>query len=113
MVSIYILGSFIIFMLLKMPIPLSMAISSFIGLLIAGVPLTAIPQWMAHGVHSYPLMAIPFFIFAGGLLNVTGSDESYLQLCQCLRLEVTRWPRAGVCYFSDDLFRNFRFHGGG
>ena len=72
MVSIYILGSFIIFMLLKMPIPLSMVISSFIGLLIAGVPLTAIPQWMAHGVHSYPLMAIPFFIFAGGLLNVTG-----------------------------------------
>ncbi len=72
MVSIYILGSFVIFMLLKMPISLSMAISSLIGLLIAGVPLTTIPQWMAHGVHSYPLMAIPFFIFAGGLLNAAG-----------------------------------------
>jgi len=72
MVSIYILGSFIFFMLLKMPISLAMAISSLIGLLVAGVPLTTIPQWMAHGVHSYPLMAIPFFIFAGGLLNATG-----------------------------------------
>jgi C4-dicarboxylate transporter, DctM subunit len=72
MVSIYILGSFILFMLLKMPISLSMGISSLIGLLVAGVPLTTIPQWMAHGVHSYPLMAIPFFIFAGGLLNATG-----------------------------------------
>jgi len=59
-------------MLFKMPIALSMAISSLIGLLIAGVPLTTIPQWMAHGVHSYPLMAIPFFIFAGGLLNAAG-----------------------------------------
>jgi tripartite ATP-independent transporter DctM subunit len=72
MVSIYILGSFVLLMLLKMPIALSMAISSLFGLLIAGVPITTIPQWMAHGVHSYPLMAIPFFIFAGGLLNVTG-----------------------------------------
>ncbi len=72
MVSIYILGSFVLLMLLKMPISLSMAISSLIGLLIAGVPLTTIPQWMAHGVHSYPLMAIPFFIFAGGLLNAAG-----------------------------------------
>ena len=72
MVSIYILGSFILLMLFKMPIALSMAISSLIGLLIAGVPMTTVPQWMAHGVHSYPLMAIPFFIFAGGLLNVAG-----------------------------------------
>ena len=72
MVSIYILGSFALLMLFKMPISLSMAISSLIGLLIAGVPITTIPQWMAHGVHSYPLMAIPFFIFAGGLLNAAG-----------------------------------------
>ena len=72
MVSIYILGSFVLLMLLKMPVSLSMAISSLIGLLIAKVPLTTIPQWMAHGVHSYPLMAIPFFIFAGGLLNAAG-----------------------------------------
>ena len=51
---------------------MAMALSSLVGLLISGVPLTTIPQWMAHGVHSYPLMAIPFFIFAGGVLNVTG-----------------------------------------
>ena len=66
MVSVYILGSFVVLMLLKMPISLAMAISSLIGLLIANAPLTTIPQWMAHGVHSYPLMAIPFFIFAAG-----------------------------------------------
>jgi hypothetical protein len=41
-------------MFLKCSISLVMAISSLIGLLIAGVPLTTIPQWMAHGVHSYP-----------------------------------------------------------
>ena len=72
MVSIYIFGSFVLLMLFKMPISLSMAISSLIGLLIADAPLTTIPQWMAHGVHSYPLMAIPFFIFAGGVLNAAG-----------------------------------------
>jgi len=72
MVSVYILVSFVVLMLFKMPISLSMAISSLIGLLISNAPLTIIPQWMAHGVHSYPLMAIPFFIFAGGLLNVAG-----------------------------------------
>lgn len=51
---------------------MAMALSSLMGVLVSGVPLTIIPQWMAHGVHSYPLMAIPFFIFAGGVLNVTG-----------------------------------------
>jgi tripartite ATP-independent transporter DctM subunit len=72
MVSIYIFCSFILLMLLKTPISLAMAISSLIGLLIAGGPIAVIPQWMAHGVHSYSLMAIPFFIFAGGLLNAAG-----------------------------------------
>lgn len=72
MVSIYIFGVFILLIIFKMPISFSMAISSLIGLFIANVPLTTIPQWMAHGVHSYTLMAIPFFLFAGGVLNATG-----------------------------------------
>ena len=72
MVSIYIFGAFILLIIFKMPISLSMAISSLIGLIIADVPLSTIPQWMAHGVHSYTLMAIPFFIFAAGVLNATG-----------------------------------------
>ena len=72
MVSIYIFASFVLLMFLKMPISFAMAISSLIGLLVAGIPLTTIPQWMAHGIHSYTLMAIPFFIFAGGVLNAAG-----------------------------------------
>ena len=72
MASISVLVSFVVFLVLKTPITMAMALSSFVGLLVLGSPLTTIPQWMAHGVHSYPLMAIPFFIFAGGVLNVTG-----------------------------------------
>lgn len=72
MASIFVLVSFVIFLVLKTPITMAMALSSLAGVLVSGVPLTIIPQWMAHGVHSYPLMAIPFFIFAGGVLNVTG-----------------------------------------
>lgn len=72
MASLCVFLSFIALLILKTPISMAMAMSSLVGLVIAGVPLTTIPQWMAHGVHSYTLMAIPFFIFAGGVLNVTG-----------------------------------------
>ena len=72
MASLCVFLSFVALLILKTPISMAMAMSSLVGLVIAGVPLTTIPQWMAHGVHSYALMAIPFFIFAGGVLNVTG-----------------------------------------
>jgi C4-dicarboxylate transporter, DctM subunit len=103
MVSIYILGSFVLLMLLKMPISMSMAISSLIGLLVAGVPLTTIPQWMAHGVHSYPLMAIPFFIFAGGLLNATGLTTRIFSFANVF---VSRLPGglAQVAILSEMIF---------
>ncbi len=103
MVSIFILGSFIVFMLFKMPISLAMAISSLIGLLLSGVPLTTIPQWMAHGVHSYPLMAIPFFIFAGGILNVTGLTNRIFNFANVF---VSRLPGglAQVAIISEMIF---------
>ena len=44
-----------------------------------GVPYTIIAQRMVYGVNSFPLLAIPFFILAGKIMNSGGiTDRIFL-----------------------------------
>jgi tripartite ATP-independent transporter DctM subunit len=51
---------------------MAMGISALVALLIAGYPLKMMAQQIGSGIQSYPLMAVPFFIFAGNMMNATG-----------------------------------------
>ncbi|HEV7253392.1 MAG TPA: TRAP transporter large permease [Mesorhizobium sp.] len=67
------IGSFLAFMLVGVPVAVSMAIASLLYLLIYGVaPDIIAAQRMIAGVESFPLLAVPFFIFAGNLMNIAG-----------------------------------------
>ena len=72
MVTVVLLISFLILLLLKLPISIAMGISSLIALYIGDYSLLIAPQVMGSGVMSYTLMAVPFFIFAGNLMNDAG-----------------------------------------
>ncbi len=66
-------GGLLVFLFIGMPIGFSMGISSFIYILYQGrYPLTLIPQRFASGMESFPLLAVPFFILAGQMMNQTG-----------------------------------------
>lgn len=67
------LGSFFILICLKVPISFSLLISSLLYLIANDIsPIVAI-QRMAMGVgDSFPLMAVPFFILAGNIMNTGG-----------------------------------------
>ena len=62
-----------ILMLLGVEIFLSMGIAAAAYLLITGnAPLTLIATSMINGITTSSLMAIPFFILAGELMNISG-----------------------------------------
>ena len=72
MASLVLLMFFVIFLALRVPIAFCMGISSLIAVMTTEYPLQVMAQQIAGGIQSYPLMAVPFFILAGNMLNSTG-----------------------------------------
>src|SRR5688572_11385863 len=67
------IGAFLVLMLIGVPVAISMAVASVLYLVIYGVaPDIIVAQRMIAGVESFPLLAVPFFILAGNLMNVAG-----------------------------------------
>lgn len=65
--------SFGAFLILGMPIVFGIGASSLLVLLVYGqIPLSIIVTKIVGGMDSFPLMAVPFFIVAGELMNRSG-----------------------------------------
>jgi tripartite ATP-independent transporter DctM subunit len=75
---------FLIFLALKMPMSLSMGLSALLIFLVQGENLLTLPQSLALGVSSYPLMAVPFFILAGNVMNGTGLTTRIFNFCKAV-----------------------------
>ena len=67
------LGVFLLLMILGLPVAFAMACSSLLYILVTGItPDVTLAQRMISGVESFPLLAVPFFILAGNLMNIAG-----------------------------------------
>jgi tripartite ATP-independent transporter DctM subunit len=72
--------------------PIAYAIGLFVTIvffLITGVPLKVVPQMMTAAVNSFPLMAIPFFLLAGSLMNTAGITRRLFDFADCLAGHMT------------------------
>lgn len=70
-VSLFLL--FLVLLFLGMPVAFAMGIAGTIILFVIGnIPMEIIPQKLFTSVNSFPLMAVPFFIIAGYMMNVGG-----------------------------------------
>ena len=87
------LGSFLVLMLIGVPVAISMAVASVLYIVLYGVaPDIIVAQRMIAGVESFPLLAVPFFILAGNLMNsagVTGRIYSFA-------VALVGWMRGGL-----------------
>ncbi len=90
------LGSFVVFIICKMPVVFALAVSSCITMLYMGIPLMAFIQQMGKAVNSFSLMAIPFFVFAGELMGAGGISN---RLLDCANAIVGRF-RGGLSYVN-------------
>ena len=64
--------SFFVFLILRFPVALTLAISSMLTLWYLKIPVIIMAQQMIQGTNSYSLLAIPFFILTGQLLGEGG-----------------------------------------
>ena len=79
------LGSLFFFLFLNIPIALVMVLSAIVLMLWSGDgDFMIIPQAMVDGVNNYPLMAIPFFVFAGEIMAKGGLSERVVKLAQLM-----------------------------
>jgi len=84
-----------ILMFLGVEIFLAMGIAAATYLLVTGnAPLTLIPISMINAITNTSLLAIPFFILAGGLMNISGMT---LRLVKFARFFIGKW-KGGLSY---------------
>ena len=83
------LGLFLVslfgFLFLGVPICMVLVLCSIVLMVYSGMWDTMIiPQAMVDGANNYPLMAIPFFVFAGEIMSAGGLSHRVVQLAQLL-----------------------------
>lgn len=81
MVTFLLFGSFLFFLLLSVPIAISLGLSAALTIVYSGViKPSAIPQGLVTAIDSFPLMAVPFFILAGNLMGHGGLSKRLLDM---------------------------------
>lgn len=73
--SIILLVSLVVFIIVGVPVPVAMGISVLLTFLIGGYPLYIMPQVLIASASSWSLLAVPFFIMAGSLMNELGLTD--------------------------------------
>jgi len=80
-----VLGLVLLLSALKVPIGFVLAIATIIVVSIQGTaPLEAIPLMIFGGASKFPLLAIPLFILAGGLMTTSGISTRLINLASAL-----------------------------
>jgi len=77
--------TFLVLILLKVPIAFSLAIACLLALIVDPVvTLNIIPQRIFNGLDSFPLLAIPFFIFAGSIMGKGGVSQKIINMANVM-----------------------------
>ncbi|MFC3162971.1 TRAP transporter large permease [Ciceribacter thiooxidans] len=87
------IGSFLALMIIGTPVAVSLGVSSLLYLLIYGIaPDIIAAQRMIAGVESFPLIAVPFFILVGNLMNIAGVTGRIYHFA----LSLVGWMKGGL-----------------
>ena len=77
-------GTLFVLLLLGVPVAFSLGIASISTMLYLDIPPIVAFQRMAAGMNVFALMAIPFFIYAGELMNQSGIAERLIRFAHSL-----------------------------
>ncbi|MGE4525122.1 MAG: TRAP transporter large permease [Sphaerochaeta sp.] len=67
-----------------LPIAVSMGIPSALYLMMANIPPSQLIQRMVTSLNSFPMLAVPLFILAAGLMNSSGITERLFEFAKLL-----------------------------
>ena len=85
MMALVLVGVLLFLLALEFPVAIAMTGASIAYLLLRGdIPLVVVAQRVTVGVDSFVLLAIPFFLLAGELMNQGGITQRLVNLAQAL-----------------------------
>ncbi len=73
--ALVLIGSFVLLMLLGMPVAYALGLAALMGALWIDLPLDAVMIQMASGVNKFSLLAIPCFVLAGAIMAEGGMSR--------------------------------------
>ena len=91
MISILMIG-FVAFLAVSMPVAVTLGLSSVIALQTQDIPLLILAQSAFEALDSFSLMAIPFFVLAGNLMQSGGIAQRLVNLANA----IVGWVRGGL-----------------
>jgi len=89
-------GVWLITILAGLPLFVSMGLACLAFLLIAGIPVTVLPQKMAGSINSFPIIAAPLFILMGNILAAAQLTDKIVAFASA----VIGWVRGGYAHAS-------------
>lgn len=95
--------AFTVCFFMGIPLALVMGITGIVVLIAMGVPLQLVAQRMFTGIDSFPLMAVPFFILAGDLMNRGGTTIRIIGFANSLVGHI-RGGLAHACVVANMIF---------
>lgn len=78
------LGTFIVLLIINTPISFALLTASIVTAIYLKVPLMSVAVQMVKGIHSFSLMAIPFFILAGEIMGAGGISRRIIAFTNVL-----------------------------
>ena len=84
MLSLILFGVFFVLLFMNVPIALSLALSSICAMLYEALPLAVIPNNLYSATSKFVLLAIPFFILAGNVMEKAGISRQLIDFCKTL-----------------------------
>ena len=84
---------FVVLMAIGMPVAFATGIAGFVFFVMeAGMPMSIGVQKIASMSQSFPLLAVPFFVLAGHLMNESGITDRLLKVS----LVAVGWMSGGL-----------------
>ncbi len=85
LVTLILVATFIVLLLMNVPIAVAIALSTTLAILSQGIdPTVVVASKMAGGVNSFALLAIPFFILSGQFMGKGGMARRLMDLAGVL-----------------------------
>ena len=106
MLLITVAAIFVVLILFSMPIVFALGVAGVAGLWLGGYDMQMLSSSMVSGSQSWVLLAIPAFVFAGGLMEKCGMSHALVAFARAL----VGWVKGGlgmsvivVAYFFSDI----------
>jgi len=99
-------AAFLLGLLLGLPVAVALGGASLLYVALTGdLPLLVVVHRMVNGIDSFPLLAVPFFIMAGNLMNSAGITDRIFSFA----LAAVGWARGGLGHVN--VFASIIFAG--